>query len=120
MANYSFTSKYIKEHGSLPEVENNAVIENCNLSQKEPHTSIYEGKTGLTFRNCLLINCNVPEGSVLEGCNNIHKDFCANIHLNWGLDAELEDCSHVIDTDSVIIDGELVGTIYHYEDKVVE
>lgn len=94
-------------------------LEKANLSQKSPNTVILTGFTGLTFIKCNLINCSVPSGSVIESCNVRQVSRCVHLHPDWGLDAEIENCPHVIDTDTIIIDGVVVDTIYHRKDTIV-
>jgi len=117
MANYSFTS-----NKPLPEVENGHTFEMCNFTQLEPHTKIFEGITGLTFIKCNLTNCDVPEDAELIGSQNIHFEWCSNAHpwlAERGFVNCEENCSHVIDSDTVTIDGITVDTIYHYKNKGV-
>ena len=116
MPNYAFTFKT-----GLPSVNNGHVFEGCNLTQKDPHTKIYEGVTGLIFRKCNLMNCDVPADATIEDCLQIHKSFCSNLHPEWidkGLVVCPENCSHVVDTDTITIDGLVVDTVYHYEDTI--
>ena len=116
MANYSFPS-----NKSLPNAEGGQVFEMYNFTQAKPHTKVFEGVTGLVFKNCNLLNCDLPDDAKVEDCLHIHKEFCANLHPEWSayLDAEPEDCSHVVDKDEVTVDGQVVDTIYYYEDKIV-
>ena len=110
--NYAFTS---------PTFANGDVIERCNLSQHTPGTAIASGVTGLTFRDCNLVNCSVPGDAVVEHCNTTQVSRCTNLHPNLiahGLAAEVENCPHVVDTDEIYIDGTLIDTIYHYADTV--
>lgn len=113
--NYSFKQP--------PDVPNGSVIEGHNLTQGVPHTKIYEGKTGLTFRNCNLVNCDVPAGSVVESCNKSQVSFCAHLHDSWlekgYIPSEVTLCSHLVTTDVITIDGVAVDTNYTYEDKAV-
>lgn len=105
------------------EASNGDVFEHCNFSRSVPHTVILTGITGLTFTQCNLVNCDVPGDAVIDGGLHIHKELCAHLHPNrvdaGEIDAEDDNCSHVVDTDEVWIDGELVDTIYHYKDTVV-
>ena len=116
MANYSFKTT------GLPEPIN-GVVEGHNLAQAVPHTAIYAGQLGLTFRKCNLMNCDVPQGSILDDCNTGHTSYCSHVHpklLTLGiLSACVANCSHVITTDTITIDGQLVDTVYTYEDKAV-
>lgn len=116
MANYSF-----KE---LPAAANGATIEGHNMVRAVPHTKIYEGVTGLTFRNCNLTNCDVPADAVVFQCNTGNVTFCSNIHPYWldmGFIAECSvECEHVTQIDTVTIDGVVVDTNYIRHDKVME
>jgi hypothetical protein len=89
MANYSFKT------ASLP-IPDGRVIELCNFCQLVPHTVIYAGETGLTFRNCNLTNCDVPGDSIIECCLRIQVEFCSHLHEKWiekGLTACAENCA---------------------------
>jgi hypothetical protein len=115
MANYSFKT------ASLP-IPDGRVIELCNFCQLVPHTVIYAGETGLTFRNCNLTNCDVPGDSIIECCLRIQVEFCSHLHEKWiekGLTACAENCAHVTSTDIIQVGGVTVETIYTYEDKAV-
>lgn len=117
MANYAWTTGK-----SLPEVADGAVIERMNLHQREPHTPVFVGKTGLTFRRCNLINCDVPDGSVIDDCLRAQISHCTNLHPKWadkGLTVCPQVCEHVVDSDTIIVDSVVVDTVYHYEDKAV-
>jgi len=114
MTNYAFTTDK-----SLPSAQNGQTFENCNFMQMAPNTTIFAGKTGLSFRKCNLVNCNVPADAQIDDCLHIHKSFCSHLHEKWidkGLSECAENCSHVIDTDEIIIDGMKIDTIYHYAD----
>lgn len=116
MANYSLGIK------PLPDIENGHTFTGDNFLQLLPHTKIFEGKTGLTFINCNLTNCDPPEDSTLTHTKCPQVSFCSHVHpsfVSCGLDECITDCSHVIDTDTVTIDGVVVDTIYHYEDTVI-
>jgi len=99
------------------------VIEEWNLMQLNPHTVICSGVLGLTFYRCNLVNCDVPEDAIVQNCLHLHKSFCSHLHpdkVDFGLSECDELCSHVTDIDEVIIDNELVDTIYTYSDMRVE
>lgn len=101
------------------EVSNGDTLLRCNFTQAQAHTAICEGVTGLTFEKCNLGNCDVPGDAIVTDCNTAQLNRCVHLHPNWGLPAEDDDCDHVVDTDEVWIDGELVDTIYHYKDTGV-
>ena len=117
MGNYSFKTT------NLPEPVN-SVIEGHNFTQGAPHTAIYAGQTGLTFRNCNLTNCLIPDGSIVEGSaypKNVSR--CSHVHpklLQYGYISECaENCEHLVDTQQVTIDSVVVDTTRYYEDKAV-
>lgn len=116
MGNYSFKTT------GLPEPVD-GLIEGHNFTQGTPHTSIYEGYSGLTFKNCNLVNCDVPVDSVFISCGTKQISFCSHLHLSWfnrGFISECgENCVHVTHIDNVTIDGVIVDSNYVYEDKAV-
>jgi len=100
-----------------------------NFSQSNPHTDIsayFHGKN-VTVRRFNFMNCDVPPSVTLDksfpGKLHIQKDFCSHLHPNRLEQGEItqypDNCSQVVDTDTVTIDGQLIKTIYHYEDKIV-
>ncbi len=104
-----------------PEFTNGQTVDGWNLTQLQPHTAIGEGVSGLIFRNCNLLNCDVPADAVVESCLHVHKSFCSHLHPDWvahGLPECVENCEHVADTDEITIDGETVTT-NTYADEVV-
>ncbi len=116
MANYSFKTT------GLPEPVN-GVVEGHNFTQGAPHTKIYEGQAGLTFRNCNLLNCDVPGDAVVEGYTPCHISFCSHQHPEWlsrGFISECAtDCTHRTIVDTFTIDGVAIDTHSTYEDKGV-
>ena len=117
MGNFSFKTK------DLPKPDEKGVVEGHNFTQGTPHTKIYEGYTGLTFRNCNLCNCDVPEGSVVEYCCTGYVSFCSHQHPEWfsrGFIPECtSNCTHRTVVDTITIDSVVVDTNYTYEDKGV-
>lgn len=105
-------------------VANGDTFRKCNFSQSVAHTAICVGITGLSFIDCNLMNCDVPGDAIVEGCQTVQKELCANKHpervATGELDVEIENCSHVVDTDEIWIDSQLIDTIYHYGDKVID
>jgi hypothetical protein len=111
MANYSMGVP-------LPDVENGHEFTNCNFAQMIPHTAIFEGLVELKFTRCDLVNCDIPQDAVLDGCLHFHRENCTNIRprlIDQGLTPCAENCDHVVDTDELTIDGVLIHTIYHYQ-----
>jgi hypothetical protein len=116
MGNYSFKTT------GLPEPVN-GVVESHNLLQGKPHTKIYNGVSGLTFRKCNLTNCDLPVDAVVDDCLIGHVSFCSHLHEKWAekglIDQCSENCEHISEIDTVTIDGVVVDTVYQYADKVV-
>ena len=87
------------------------VVDGCNFTQPVPWTPIAVGLSGLTFRNCNLVNCSPPADSVVESCNRVqisrHTEACP------------VDCEHLVSSEDIIVDGVVVDTLRQYEDKVV-
>jgi len=110
---YSFTD---------PDCSDGDTFEQCNLSQLVPGTEICEGKIGLTFRQCNLVNCLVPVGSIIERCNTTQVSRCSHLHPEWverGLAECAVDCSHVIEVETVEVAGVPSDMIYTREDEVL-
>lgn len=117
MDNYAFGRK------PLPDVKNGHVFIRDNFTQMFPHTKLFEGKTGLRFINCKMVNCDLPPDAVCEDCRPYHMDWCANVHPNW-IDRGLPECTlacrHAVGYDEVIVDGVSLGRLYQYEDTAVQ
>jgi hypothetical protein len=57
----------------------------CNFTQHVPDTTganpvgvdMFPGYSGptMTFRNCNLVNCKVPAGSIIENCNTAINEY---------------------------------------------
>jgi len=115
MSNYSFQQP--------PDIPDNSIIDGGNYTQSVPHTKIYEGITGLIFRNCNLVNCDVPPDAIVENCNTKQVGFCSHLHpkmLEHGYISKCSiSCQHLTGTDTVTIDGTQVDVNYIYSDKGV-
>lgn len=103
--------------GKLPAFQNGDEIISCNLMQALPHTLIGNGKIGLKFHDCNMVNCDVPPDAIVTESNCFQADFCYHLHPEFNLPVEPENCRHVIDIDVVKIDGAIVDTTYQREDK---
>ena len=58
----------------LPRCREGDVFEWCNFAQPTPHTPVGAGVKGLVFRKCNLVNCDVPDDAVLDGCCHVQVD----------------------------------------------
>lgn len=110
-------SKYSHDLLSRWEPSNGDTVEGHNFTQKFPHTSIGTGITGLKFKNCNLVNCDIPADATTESCNNTQISRCGHLNDDYECVAE---CEHMINKEDIMIDGVLIDTLYEYEDKVVE
>ena len=116
MANYSYGRK------PLPKVENGHKFKGDNFCMIRPNTKIFAENTGLQFDSCNLCNCTIPVDSTRKFSPNIQVDFCTNLRpelVGLGYEKCAENCRHVIDTDSVIIDGKALDQNYKYQDTIV-
>jgi len=106
-----------KDPATIVNVQNNDSFERCNISQLIPNTVICNGKTGLTFTSCNLVNCSVPIDSIKEHCNTTQVSRCKHLHPEWtALPDEVENCSHVVNIDT-LEPGSIV--IYSRKDTVL-
>ena len=90
-----------------------------------PDTPILVGKT-LTISGGNWINVRKdPAWTISPGGSNwTQVSRCAHLHPEWVGDEMLpddhpEDCSHVVETTEIEIDGKVVETIYKYRDTVL-
>jgi len=100
------------------DVPNGSVITGGNFMQIEPDTPILVGKT-LTIRGGNWGNVRQDAAWTIEGGNWTQISRCSHLHPEWDLPAEVDNCPHVVDVDTVTIDGEVVDTIYHRKDTKV-
>lgn len=100
------------------EIPDGSTIISGNFSQLQPDTPIMVGKP-LTILGGNFTNVRQDAAWNVQGGNWAQISRCGHLHPDWGLDAEVDNCSHVVDTDEVTIDGELIDTIYHREDTVL-
>lgn len=117
MANYAFTTGK-----PLPEAQSGQTFEMCNFTRLAPHTKIFNGVSGLTFRNCNLINCDVPADATVIDCNRGQVEYCGNVHKKWiekGVANCAENCTHVTGTDIIQVGGVTAATVYYHADKAV-
>ena len=84
----------------------NSTIRDKNLTQLKP-TQITGN--GLIFKGCNLVNCILPDDAEVIDCLRATKDFCAWLHPKLDLEPETINCRHV--TETVTVDGEIVGYI---------
>jgi hypothetical protein len=104
------------------DIPDGSTITGGNFSQAAPDTAILVGRE-LTIRGGNWCNVRQDSGWTIEGGNWVQKSRCAHLHPEW-LDAghllpEAEDCPHVIEVDTITIDGVVVDTIRHREDTLL-
>lgn len=92
---------------SIPKAD---VYELCNFRRLSPNTAgpdpvgqrLFPGDdTPRTFRQCNLINCEVPPGSVIENCNTAIVDY---------------DLPDVVDT--ITVNGTTVSTRQRFKNRI--
>ncbi len=92
---------------------NGDTVEGHNFTQKYPHTDIGAGVTGLKFKNCNLVNCDIPADATVESCNTTQISRCG--WLNDGYECAVN-CEHLVSTEEIRVDTVLIDTLYEYED----
>ena len=97
------------------DIPDGSIIYSGNFSQLLPDTVILEGKT-LTIYGGNWINVHIDENWTILGGNWAQIDRCYHLHPEWSLEEEVDNCRHVVDIDTIEIDGEIVETIYHRKD----
>lgn len=117
MSTYN-TGNYSQERLSLLNAQSGDIFKHVNFSQLVPHSSILSGIPDLTFIQCNLVNCDLPIDAIIDGGNKTQISRCSHLHPKWNMDQCVKNCSHVVDTDEIIIDGVIVDTIYHYKDTI--
>jgi hypothetical protein len=121
LGNRTAHANKMNAHFKQPQFEDGQVVEGWNLTQLNPHTKIGEGVKGLTFKNCNLLNCDVPKDAKVIDCLTVQKDFCSHNHPDWvekGIEACGEDCKHYKKTEEETIDNKKVARKL-YVDKIV-
>jgi hypothetical protein len=104
------------------DIPDGSTINDGNFTQAAPGTEILVGKT-LTINGGNWTNVQVQPTWTVQGGGWVQVSRCTHVHpglVAHGLDECAEDCSHVVDTDEIYVDGELVDTVYHYADTPVE
>uniref|UniRef100_A0A6M3IL01 Uncharacterized protein n=1 Tax=viral metagenome TaxID=1070528 RepID=A0A6M3IL01_9ZZZZ len=104
---------------SSPPCSNGDEFVRRNLAQLLPHTTICVGVTGLTFRDCLLVNCELPTDAIRIRGNIAQIDRCAHLHPEFNLPDESENCRHVVEAMVLMLPGGQTETVYRREDKVL-
>lgn len=103
------------------DIPDGSTINGGNYQQMEPDTAILAGKTlTITGGNW----CNVLQDAAwtVTGGNWSQVSRCSHLHPEWvarGLEECDEVCSHVISTDEIVVDGQVVETVYTYQDTAV-
>jgi|GEM_PF-4546426 len=113
MANYSF-----RDPGD--DIKDGAVIDSGNFSQLVPGTVILKGKR-LTINGGNWTNVKKDPAWTINGGNWTQVSRCSHVHPGWverGLSECATECSHMTDKDEIYVDGQLVDTVYHYEDTI--
>lgn len=111
MANYSF-----KDPGDA--IADGATIDSGNFTQLRPDTPIMVGKP-LTINDGNWINVRKDAAWIINGGNWTQIDRCTHLNpklVDKGLTECAVDCKHLVDTDTITIDGVVVDTVYHYAD----
>ena len=104
--------------------KNNEVYYQNNFSQAKEHTKVIpDDITDLILIEPNLVNCDIPSkpGIKVIGGLHIQKSFCTHLHPNMvpPLTPCPVNCQHLVNTDTVTVDGKEALKSYRYKDKVV-
>ena len=113
MANYS------KDKVQSCSFTDGMILLQHNFTQLLPHTKIAEGIKNLTFKECNLCNCDVPADAKVIDCLHVHMSRCSHLHDDLPYTCK-DECEHMVSKEDIVVDGEVVDTIYTYEDKRVD
>ena len=100
-----------------PPLRSGDTVEDSNLYQLISGTGV--NAAGVVFRNCNLTNCNVTGAALIENSNTSQIDLCYWLHRDKDLPAEPDNCRHVVDTDTIEVDGVVIATEYTRKDTVL-
>lgn len=102
------------------DIPDGSTINGGNFSQLAPGTMILAGKT-LTINGGNWTNVLIDANWTINGGNWSQTSRCSHLHPEWvafGLSECVANCSHVIATDQIVVDGQVVDTVYTYQDTV--
>lgn len=97
------------------------VLSQGNFSQLLPDTPIMVGKP-LTITGGNWSNVRQDPAWTVTGGNWTQVSRCYHLHPELeteGLAVEVADCPHVVSTDTITLDEQVIDTIYHYQDTVL-
>jgi hypothetical protein len=100
------------------DIPSGSTISGGNFTQLEPDTPILVGKT-LTITGGNWCNVRQDAAWTVTGVVMRQVDKCTHLHrglLSTSYTPCAEVCRHVVDTDEIYVDGELIETIHHYGD----
>ena len=91
---------------------------NCNFSRFEPEdVSAYFTAKNILVVDCNCMNCDFGPDVTVKGGLRIKKSCCAHLHTGLSYTCA-DDCSHVVLTDIMSIDGQ-VTKCFHYQDTII-
>ena len=105
-----------------PPFQDGDVVHSCNCIQALPGTEICVGVPNVTVLGGNFVNCIAPPTWDKQGGNWGQMSFCSHLHPNrveHGLPECEEECEHLVDTDTITIDGQEIVVERHYQDKRV-
>ena len=100
-----------KSFSSDIKCNNGDIFENSNITQLYPDTDICIDTKSLTFIDCNLINCIIPDDAMIYNCNMMKISFCSHLHpelVSIGLSECSDECEHKV-----------YGEEMTYKDKVI-
>ena len=99
-------------------IDNGSIINCGNFTQLKPHTVIMSG-VQLTINGGNFINVAQDDQWTINGGNWVQIERCANLYPEFDLDPEDINCVHVVNIDTINVDGQNIETVYTYKDTVL-
>lgn len=102
------------------DIKEGAVITTGNFTQMYPNTEIMKDLT-LIILGGNFTNVKKQDNWIIKGGNWTQIDRCSHLHpefIDFGLPECETECKHLVDKDTIKVDGIVVETIYHYQDIV--
>lgn len=103
------------------DIPDGSVINGGNFSQLVPNTEILVGKT-LTINGGNFTNVKPQATWTINRPTWTQKSFCSHLHPEWialGMTECAENCSHVVSSEDIVVGGQVIDTVYTYQDTVV-
>lgn len=110
----------LKNFVNFIDLKSGDIVSDETFIQMYPDTDVYVGQSGVTFKNCEIVNVKFPDKVVCENCDIKNVSFCSHLHPEYGIDKCKTVCDHVVRIiPPISIDGKIVvEKTYEYKDLI--